>query len=372
VKPPKIKASRMTAFYPLQEITVEITQQCLQKCVHCSSVATSESQQALTKDEIIRIAQDFAHLGGKTMEISGGEPLLYDEVFDIIPIIKSLGLKVNIFTCGEITKSDDFESIMKEKVKAIKHQKVDKIVFSIHGANAQTHDDIARTKSSFSHAVRFIRELTNERLHIGIHFVPMSPNFEEFKDLVEFAARLGVEEISVLRFVPQGRGEENKESLMLNKEAVAQLIELLTEAEKRKDIRIKIGSHLDFTFLLDGGPPKKCMAGIRKCLVESNGDVIPCAVFKGMKDKDNNDYIAGNVRKASLDEIWRTSKIFAKFRAFDPRSLKGECNACQYLLSCRGRCPAQRIYDHGDFYQGPDNYCPKELLQKRTSCTDGL
>ena len=362
----------MTDFPPLEEITVEITQQCLQKCVHCSSVASSDSRQTLTKDEILRIAQDFANLGGKTMELSGGEPLLHDEAIDIIPTLRSLGIKVNIFTCGKITNNDDFESIMKQKAKALKKQKVDKIVFSIHGANAQTHDDITRTKNSFNHAVRFIQELVNEKLYVGIHFVPMSPNFEEFKDLVEFGVRLGVREIAVLRFVPQGRGEENKESLMLDKEAVAQLIELLAESEKRKDIRIKIGSHLDFTFLLDGSSPKQCMAGIRKCLVESNGDVIPCAVFKGMTDKDNNDYVAGNVRKTSLGEIWRTSKIFQKFRAFDPRSLKGECATCQYLLSCRGRCPAQRIYDHGEFYQGPDNYCPKELFQKRTSCEGNL
>jgi len=358
----------MTEIPPLQEITVEITQQCLQKCVHCSSVATIKSQKTLTKDEIIRIAQDFANLGGKTMELSGGEPLLHDEIFNLIPILKSLKIRVNVFTCGKITDSNDFARILKEKAVVLKRQGVNKVVLSVHGANSQTHNDIARSQNSFSHAVTFIQELVKENLPVGIHFVPMSPNFEEFKDLVEFAVRIGVKEISVLRFVPQGRGEENKESLMLDKEAAARLIELLTESEKRKDIRIKIGSHLDFTFLLDGAPPKKCMAGIRKCLVEPNGDVIPCAVFKGMKDKENNNYVAGNVRETSLDTIWRTSSLFKKFRTFDPKSLKGECATCQYLSPCRGRCPAQRVYDYKDLFQGPDSYCPKELFQRRTSC----
>jgi radical SAM protein with 4Fe4S-binding SPASM domain len=355
----------MTGFPPLQEITVEITQQCLQRCVHCSSVASSFSRQALTKNEVVNIAQDFVDLGGKTIELSGGEPFLHSDIFGIIPLLKNLGLKVNIFTCGEIARSGNFETTVKKTVKALKSCKVDKIVFSIHGANARTHDDIARTGNSFSHAVKFMKELINEKMYVGIHFVPMSTNFEEFRDLVDFAAKLGVKEISVLRFVPQGRGGINKNSLVLNKGEVAQLVELLTETEKRNDIRVKVGSHLDFTFLLDGNRPKECMAGIRKCLIESNGYVIPCAVFKGMKDTDENDYIAGNVRKSSLREIWQTSDIFEKFRTFNPKSLKGECRTCQYLLDCKGRCPAQRIYDHGDFYQGPDNYCPKELFQGR-------
>jgi radical SAM protein with 4Fe4S-binding SPASM domain len=351
----------------LKEITVEITQRCLQNCVHCSSVATYNSHQFLTKDEIVRIGQDFARLGGETMELSGGEPLLHNEVFDIIPILKSMGLKINVFTCGEITNDDNFEDAIKKTTRLLKSQDINELVFSLHGAHAETHDDIVRRKNSFYHATKFIQELVAEKVPVGIHFVPMSPNFEEFGDLVEFAARLGVEEITVLRFVPQGRGRQNEESLMLDKETVSKLIELLTESEKRKDIRINIGSHLDFTFLLDGYSPKRCMAGITKCLIESNGDVIPCAVFKGMKDSTDDNYVAGNVKKASLYDIWRAPETFEKFRTFDPKLLKGECKTCQYLEICRGRCPAQRVYDHGDFYQGPDKYCPKEFFQKRVS-----
>jgi MoaA/NifB/PqqE/SkfB family radical SAM enzyme len=309
---------------PLQEITVEITQQCLQRCVHCSSVASRLSQQALTKEEVVNIAQDFTRLGGRTIELSGGEPLLYNDILDIIPILKNLGLEVNIFTCGEIAESGDLGSIIRKTAEALKCRRVDKVVFSIHGANSRTHDDITRIENSFSHAVTFMKELIKEKMYVGIHFVPMSPNFEEFRDLVDFAAELGVKEINVLRFVPQGRGQTNRDSLVLNKGEVAQLIELLASAENRRDIRVKVGSHLDFTFLLDGHPPKECMAGVRKCLVESNGNVIPCAVFKGMKDADENDYVAGNIRETSLTEIWRASPIFEKFREFDPKSLKGE------------------------------------------------
>jgi radical SAM protein with 4Fe4S-binding SPASM domain len=176
---------------------------------------------------------------------------------------------------------------------------------------------------------------------------------------VDFVIKLGVQDLSVLRFVPQGRGEGNKEKLILTKEEVAQLVEYLAE-EKAKRKFVKVGSHLDFRFLIDRSTPKPCTAGIEKCLVEANGKVIPCAVFKGMTD-DKNNFVAGNVNEKGLTYIWKNSPVFKMFRDFEPEKLQ-ECNACGYLSKCRGRCPAQRIYDHGDFYVGPDNYCPKEIF----------
>ena len=151
-------------------------------------------------------------------------------------------------------------------------------------------------------------ELVKEEITVGLHFVPMTMNFEEFKDLADFASKLGVHDVSVLRFVPQGRGKKNRKSLMLREMEVAQLVELLAEQKKRTDIKVKVGSHLDFTFLLDGSTPKPCTAGITKCLVEANGKVLPCAVFKGMTNKDHNNSLLATYEMRTLRNIWKTSR----------------------------------------------------------------
>lgn len=346
----------MEGYPPLKEITVEITQQCFQNCVHCSSSACKNSQQSLWKDEIIELANDFNDLGGEKINVSGGEPFLHEDLFDLISFFKSRNLEVNLFTCGKIEKNDDSENIMDEVIRKLKKTKINKIVFSLHGANAETHDAIAQIRNSFSQAIKFIEKLIDSNFDIGIHYVPMNPNFEELEDLIDYAVNLKVKEVSILRFVPQGRGETYRDELLLNKEQVAELIELLTESEKREDIYVKIGSHLDFTFLIDGKEPKDCTAGKSKCLIEANGVVIPCAAFKGMEG-----YVAGNIREKSLNNIWMNSKVFEIFRTFDPVLLKGACSTCEHLSSCKGRCPAQRIYD-GDFLLGPDSYCPKEFF----------
>ncbi len=352
----------MNQQYPLKEISVEITWQCMQKCVHCSSVASTCSRQKLKEDEILGIAKDFKDLGGERIELSGGEPLLHPNIATILPALKEVGLETHIFTCGAIGNYSNFLNSMNEKIRLIRDSGVDKVVFSLHGANARTHDEIVRTEGSFHRAIDFIMGLVKEEITVGLHFVPMTMNFEEFKDLADFASKLGVHDISVLRFVPQGRGKKNRKSLMLREMEVAQLVELLAEQKKRTDIKVKVGSHLDFTFLLDGSTPKPCMAGVTKCIVEANGKVLPCAVFKGMTNKGPNNSVAGNIRNDTLRNIWMTSPIFEKFRAFKPETLTGACRYCDYLSKCKGRCPAQRIYDHKDFYKGPDNYCPKEIF----------
>jgi radical SAM protein with 4Fe4S-binding SPASM domain len=354
----------MNVLYPLSELTVEITWQCLQNCIHCSSGASINAQESLSKDEVINVANDFKELGGKKIELSGGEPFLHTDISDLLLELKKMNLAVNVFTCGVISKESDWTGTMQRTVELVKERGVDKVVFSLHGANAGTHDDIVKSKGSFSQAVEFMRELVKEKVCVGIHFVPMTLNFEEFRDLVDFAVDIGVHDLNVLRFVPQGRGEKNKESLMLNKLEVARLVELLAEEKKKRKV-VKVGSHLDFTFLIDGSVPKPCAAGVTKCLVEANGNIIPCAVFKGMTDKEKNNFVAGNIRKEHLSDVWRQSTIFDKFRKFDPKELQGGCRLCDYLSKCKGRCPAQRIYDHGDFYIGPDNYCPKEFFDKK-------
>jgi radical SAM protein with 4Fe4S-binding SPASM domain len=347
----------MHDFPALEDITVEITQTCHQKCVHCSSGASEDSPLSLRKDEIITLIGDFIGLGGKRIAISGGEPFLHQDILNLVSYLDGTSLEVDLYTCGMIDQNDALDTKLDEIVEFLRTKRINQIVFSLQGATAETHDSITGKKGSFSQAIKFIGKLVSARCHVAVHYVPMTPNFEEFEDLIDYAAKLGVEEISVLRFVPQGRGQTNREWLMLKKEESARLIELLAASKKRNDISVRIGSHLDFTFLLDDSNPKACTAGKSKCLVEPNGDVIPCAVFKGM-----NSFIAGNIREKSLTEIWGDSRVFGQFRTFDPKSLKGLCSVCEQLSKCQGRCPAQRMYDTGDFYQGPDSYCPKEFF----------
>ena len=350
----------------LSSLTIEITNSCYLSCIHCSTIASRDSSERLPLSTIQQVINDWKSLGGKTIEISGGEPLLYPNLLKVIEYAKDKGMETCLFSCGVFNTpgSDLVNNELDIKIHKLKKAGLDKVFVSLHGSNAEYHNEVAQTEV-FRHTTNFIRKLVEEDFYVGIHFVPLAINFESLQDITEYVAELGCREIGFLRFVPQGRGALNREMLTLSKDESLELIETLSEKLTSSNIEVRVGSHLDFCFLfIPGHRPKCCNAGIKKCLVTAKGKVIPCAVFKGLPE-----YVAGNVNESRLSQIWRNSPVFEELRNFNPKHIKGECAKCHFLNVCEGRCPAQRVYDWGDLYRGPDKYCPKEALEQGQNTT---
>jgi len=345
--------------YPLKDLTLEITNYCILNCIHCSSESTrAASELGLPLKTIKTVINDFKKLGGRRIEISGGEPLCHKELPQIIRLAKQLGLETSLFSCGIFDPSqlEKGRDGLEEKAKELKRLGIDKVFVSLHGSNEEYHNQISQ-KSSFRLTTKFIRELVKQQVFVGVHFVPVHLNFDNIDDLIQYCSDLGVKEVGILRFVPQGRGKENEDVLRLSEEQTLELASLLSREIGKKSI-VRVGSHLDFTFFFKKRrKPKSCTAGISKCLITSKGQVIPCAVFKGL-----DDFLAGNVKETRLENVWKKSGVFKKLREFNPIRMKGLCAKCKYLVPCRGRCPAQRYYEWKDLYMGPDPYCPKEAL----------
>jgi radical SAM protein with 4Fe4S-binding SPASM domain len=348
--------------HSLESLTIEVTNACYLSCLHCSTEAVLDSSERLSLETVQQVINDLRALGGRTIEISGGEPLLYSYLLDSIRYAKTQGLETSLFTCGVFKPLgvDPTDDELSGRVGELKDAELDKVFVSLHGSNAEYHNEVAQAKC-FNTTINFIRRLVKEGFYVGVHFVPLTINFESLRDITGYAATLGCKEIRFLRFVPQGRGSRNRELLTLSKDESLELVEMLSQKLDSVDIKVQVGSHLDFCFLFrPDHNPQSCMAGISKCLVTAKGEVVPCAVFKGLPD-----YIAGNVHQSSLYQIWKTSKVFVGLRDFKPERMKGDCAECSYLSLCRGRCPAQRVYDWRDLYQGPDRYCPKVALGRR-------
>lgn len=332
----------------LKEILVEITNFCYLNCKHCSVRSPEMHQRIMSFDTLKGIINDFASLGGKEFIISGGEPLSHPKWQEVIDYAKNKGLTVNLYTCGVMdNKTPSFIA------RKIKSTEVDKVSISLHGSSAHTHESITNKTGSFRRTVKLIENLIKRDVTVRVHFVPMAPNVKELEDVVNYCAKLGVHEISILRFVPQGMGLIYKDELNLNKTEFEVLVKDATEQRCRTDIKVNVGTPLDFSFLINPKyKPKKCTAGVDKCSIRVNGDVIPCPAFS-----DLSNYVAGNIFSSSLVQIWKNSPAFTTLRTFTCSNLQGRCRSCIFRSTCCGRCPAQRIRENGNIYQGPDPYC---------------
>ena len=330
----------------LREICLEITNACPMNCVHCSSGCRSNLEKEIGLDEIRKVIAEIAELGGEVIEISGGEPTIHSGLVEIIRCAKDFGLETRLYTSG----FHFFQPIINQLISS----ELDKVIFNLQGACRKTHEGITQTKGSFGDVVGSVRTVARD-LWVGIHFVPMKPNFRELKQVIQICSDLEVNEIGILRFVPQGRGKANRSWLELSKlefrEVVDESIRQFHCPECAHAIRV--GNPLNFCSLIDSSIPiQPCHAGLTSCLIKPNGEVAPCPAFK-----QNRNYVAGNIRNDSLRDIWKFSPIWNLFRMFDYRNLKGPCKSCKHLQSCQGRCHSQRILAFGDIHQGPDPHC---------------
>jgi len=354
-----IPYSESIAPAPPRKLTLEIIKKCFNKCVYCSAyISEEDAKKVLSLKDAKSIIDQFVQLGGQELDISGGEPLLYPNWFDIANYAKNKGLVIRLFSCGILSQKPIPSNQLSNTIDRISKIGFESVEMTLHAPYADMHDQITCVKGSFKKTFQFIKRLSSIANNLEINFVPMQINADELEELVDFITGFKISRLNILRFIPQGRGRENEEWLSLKKDQSARLIKVALQLSKRNDIRVVLGHPGDFTFLLDQTRRlNACSAGKEQLMIKINGDVIPCPAFGDLPE-----WVAGNVFNQSLDSIWKESPILTRLRKFDFKLMQGECKVCEYLDLCQGRCPAQRFRENKDIYIGPDPGCPKHYF----------
>lgn len=337
----------------LEELCIEITGQCLMDCVHCSSSCTPENDIMLSRDKVRELLKDAKLLGAKVIEISGGEPFLHPDLLGIIEDAKR-DFEVRIYTSGYVAKGNKCE-LGDERLLRLHRLGLDKIIFNVEGATLKTHEKLTRTRDSFRSALAGIRSAKKIGIWTGVHFVPMKPNYKELSYIAQLCAKLEVDELAILRFVNQGRGNKHENILALSVDEFRDMIDRVIKLKKiyANTLEIRTGCPLNFCSILDkNNSTAQCKAGMSTLLVGFNGNISLCPAFKHA-----HTFTLGNVKENTLAEIWENSPILASFRELDIQEID-ICNECNFSMTCRGRCVAQRFYEYGDISQGPDPMCP--------------
>lgn len=336
---------------PLEELVLKVTTACERKCIHCSCRGGAPLPNELTIDELINVLYQFKELGGKRLNIDGGDPMYRrKDVFRLLKYTEGLD-DIRIFT------SCTTGALSEEELNELATLKI-KVFLSFYSANPFIFDRITNTQYSFQKSFELTLALKKAGIYVGWSYVLMKPNKNDFYKLVQLAKICGVEVINVLRFVPQGRGADNRYQLEITphefKEFLDQFMKLRKDLETPK---LRLSNPCNFLFLYDpSNKPGICEAGISSCTIEANGNVLPCPAFEDLPM-----FIAGNIRQQNLRDIWEKSKVFNEIRKTSA-SIENFCK-CKYYMICRGRCPAQRVYAYGRMEGGPDPICPKKFFQ---------
>jgi heme b synthase len=337
-------------------IAWEITRRCNLKCVHCRSSSTLEVEghPDFSFSEATRLIDDITSYASPVVVLSGGEPLLRKDVFDIATYGTGKGLRMCLATNGLLVNQEICDKIKDSGIKMVS--------LSLDGSTAAVHDDFRNQPGAFDGMMNAARLFKENGIPFLINSSFTKRNKDEVPKVYELAKKLGATAWYMFMIVPTGRGEDIMEELV-PQEMYDELLEWHYEMEKKEDellvrptcapsyYRLLLqkkkegGDEFERRSLkFSTGGSKGCLAGQVICLIDVDGNVLPCSYFPKA---------AGNVRQQSFKDIWENSKLFHDMRDF--KAYKGRCGKCEYVNVCGG-CRARAYAMKGD-YMAEEPFC---------------
>lgn len=329
------------------DLTIEVTRKCPLNCLICSSEGGPPYDNELTTNQLKRIIEEAKELGTRNICFSGGEPFEHNGIVQLCKYSKLAGLDVQVYTSGNIRrKADTLDPLSDELLSQVKPS-VDKIIVGLHGPTPKIHESITRVPGSFENAIISIERAAQRAIQVEVHFVPVKLNYRSLSELIELARKLKVNKISILRFVPQGRGKTYSGLLSLQKSDVLSLKSILTSLSESKNPQVRIGS----PFKVLGLSQARCTAGENRATVRADGCVFPCEALKHVPCMSNDLHLL------SLREIWQDSEMFKDARTFASSARNRRCAKCYKFDECGGGCLAQSLLFGSSAWECSDPYC---------------
>jgi radical SAM protein with 4Fe4S-binding SPASM domain len=334
--------------FRLRELKLEVTHECPLSCVHCSSEAGPTTSRQMALEDCLRIVREAADLGAAEVAFSGGEPLVWTGLESAVAGATAAGLRVSIYTSGT---SDN----VSQKLHEIQRAGAKRTVLSIFGDSAESHELVTRVAGSFSRTKVAAAEGLRAGLEVEFHFVPFASSFSLLPGVVRLARSIGVGRVSVLRFVPQGRGAMLPWQVLDRRQSMAlkRSIEQLRAAPD--GVEIRTGSPYNY-LLLNEHP--SCKSGIDRLIVDPQLNIYPCDAFKRIPAETlvgTSDY--SRLDKFTLRQCWESSPYFNEVRQYLTTPFADQCTGCSALETCLSGCLAQKVLATGSLAKKPDPDC---------------
>ena len=333
-------------------IAWEVTRSCMLACKHCRAAARPEPYSGeLSTEECFALLDNIASFSRPIIILTGGEPMLREDIYDIAAHATSVDLPVVMAPCGMLV---DDESVARMKDAGIRA-----ISISLDGATAQSHDDFRGVPGAFDGAIRGIEAAKRGGLDFQINTTVTRHNRSELDAIRKLTIDLGATIFNPFLLVPTGRGKDLADQ-ELSPQQYEEALHWLADRQIAGEIPIRVtcAPHYQRIIRQKGVEPgarqvKGCMGGQGFAFISHLGKVQICGFL---------DVECGDVRAEGLDfrKIWETSPLFCQMRDID--SYHGRCGYCEYRKVCGG-CRARAYAMSGD-YLDEEPFCTHQPAGK--------
>lgn len=346
-----------------------LIRRCNLRCKHCYSISGDvDFPGELTTAEVFRVMDELKACKVPALILSGGEPLLRPDIFQISARAKAMGFYVGLSSNGVLISRDNIDRIAAAGY--------DYIGVSLDGIGA-THDRFRGRIGSFRATLDGIRLCRDRRLKVGLRFTMTMDNHHELSAVLDLAEAERVDKFYLSHLVYAGRGNKHRAddaALDITRERMTWLFERAwSHADRGSAREFTTGNndadgvflhlwarhrfpdraeHLRSKLAQWGGNA----SGVNVANIDNLGNVHPDTFWWGCS--------IGNVRRRSFADIWsdRSNPLMAGLRS-RPRSVKGRCGACRHFDICGGNTRVRALRLTGDAWaEDPACYLTDEEI----------
>ena len=339
----------------------EITEACNLSCVHCDNHAARRSPRELSLKQLQEVAAGLARLGCRTVDVTGGEPLLRPEWAELCAHLTGLGLDVALITNGLLLSAEAIGRAVDAGVKTV--------AVSVDGLGA-THDATRRRRgpggSVFKETCAAIQRARGA-LPVSVITQVNRHNLPELSALGQLLTELGVVRWQLQLTIPTPRVATLADPYPIAPESLRELVDFIVSARRNPTLpELHVSDTIGYCTDLEPILRRKsetpglwlgCVAGVRSVAIKSDGTVRGCSLMPA-------DFDAGNLHDETIEAIWNDASRFGYTTCFHPRMLAGECARCQLGPLCRAGCTTLAYFATGTLGDNP--YCLRRLEGPRS------
>jgi pyrroloquinoline quinone biosynthesis protein E len=334
--------SEQTNIAPPLWLLAEVTYRCPLHCVFCyNPVNYAANKKELTTEQWKEVLRQARKLGAAQLGFSGGEPLVRDDLEEMIGEAHQLGYYTNLITSGV--------GLTEARISKMKELGLDHIQLSFQDSTKEMNDFLSSTKT-FDLKSKVAALIKKYEYPMVLNVVLHRFNLDHVGRIIEMAVEMGVEYLELANTQYYAWGEINRQQLMPTREQLERAEVIVNE------YRAKLGNQIKILFVVPDyfeDKPKACMNGWGSVFlaVAADGSALPCHAAQSIPG-----LTFPNVTEESLHDIWYKSDAFNRFRGYG--WMKEPCRTCPDKEKDFGGCRCQAMMLTGDA-ENADPVCGK-------------
>ena len=345
-----------------------ITSRCNLKCVHCYASVTGEKSE-LSTEQGLKLISGLKDYGVPVVLFSGGEPLIREDLPELINAATSAGMRAVISTNGTL--------ITREKAEILGDMGLSYVGVSLDGLE-EVNDRFRGVNGAFTKALKGIGNAMSAGIKVGLRFTMNKRNYQEIPKIFDLMESRNIPRICFYHLVYSGRGKNLMEEDLTHEQTRATLDIIMDRTkrliEKGKPVEVlTVDNHADGPYIylkmLEKKDPRagdvlellKMNAGNSTGLgigsINWDGDVYPDQFWRNK--------VLGNVLEKSFSSIWddNTNEFLMKLK-HKKNHVTGRCAGCRWLDVCAGNFRARAEALAGDpWSEDPACYLTDEEIR---------